>query len=302
MHVIATLEHAAFLQDHRIPHTLVDSHGLPLDIVGEPPAGALAVWASFSLTRSGFRRVMNAWGNRVRWVHSDAAGTDHLDLPDDSELPLRVTSAHEAQTRGVAEWVVASILWDAKDLASYQRRSDAGVWQPGGRSTTVQGRTVAFLGTGAILQHCLPALHGLGLSVVGCNTGPYPVEGVTVLTFREWVAALRQASWVVVAVPLTEDTEGLVDLGVLANLDQACLINVGRGKVVAKGAIREALRQGWLRSAVLDVHRVEPLPSDDPLWRDERVLVLPHDTWRTDGLRHSRELSFLGKYRSLVAE
>jgi phosphoglycerate dehydrogenase-like enzyme len=298
MHVIATLEHAGFLTERVIPHVAVTSDGYPVEGTRDA-SGPVAVWWSFSMTAAGRRRVFDRYRDRIVWVHSDAAGVDHL-----APLPPRaaVTSAHAAQTRGVAEWVLAAMLWDTKDMAAYQRRSDSGLWQPGGTATGLSGRRAAFFGTGAITQRVLPALLALDVDAVGTNETGTQVHGMTTLPFREWVGWLRTCRWLVIAAPLTDDTEHAIDLGVLSNLDGACLINVGRGRIVAPGAIEEALRQGWLHSAVLDVHDPEPLPATSPLWTDDRVLVLPHDTWRTDGLRHSRQQAFLAEYRRRIAD
>src|SRR6185503_6017170 len=88
--------------------------------------------------------------------------------------------------------------------------------------------------------------------------------------------AVASADWLILTLPLTRETRGLVDARVLSACRGAVLINAGRGAVVDEAAIPEALNNGWLRGAALDVFAVEPLPVDSPLWSDPRVIISPH--------------------------
>jgi phosphoglycerate dehydrogenase-like enzyme len=84
------------------------------------------------------------------------------------------------------------------------------------------------------------------------------------------------AQWIVLTLPLTPATRGLVSRALMARCRGAVLLNAGRGAVVEERAIPEALDRGWLRGAALDVFAMEPLPADSPLWSDTRVMVSPH--------------------------
>ncbi len=94
------------------------------------------------------------------------------------------------------------------------------------------------------------------------------------------VSALKDmaavADWLIVTLPLTAETEGLINRDVMMACRGAVLLNAGRGAVVEEGAIVEALDNGWLRGAALDVFETEPLPVDSPLWQDQRVMISPH--------------------------
>jgi len=89
-------------------------------------------------------------------------------------------------------------------------------------------------------------------------------------------ALAPSAQWLIVALPLTEQTFHLIDRTVLSAPRGAVLVNVGRGPVVDEAALREALDQGCLSGAALDVFEVEPLPAESPLWEDSRVVITPH--------------------------
>jgi phosphoglycerate dehydrogenase-like enzyme len=92
----------------------------------------------------------------------------------------------------------------------------------------------------------------------------------------ELSAWVSRADWLVLMLPLTDATRGLISRDVLAHARGAVLINAGRGAVVDESAIPDALGAGWLRAAALDVFDREPLPESSPLWSDPRVIVSPH--------------------------
>ena len=89
------------------------------------------------------------------------------------------------------------------------------------------------------------------------------------------------ADWLIVTVPLTSDTRGLIGRDVMRACRGAVLINAGRGAVVDEAVIPEALDNGWLSGAILDVFTVEPLPASSPLWDDPRVIISPHSSGPT---------------------
>jgi phosphoglycerate dehydrogenase-like enzyme len=84
------------------------------------------------------------------------------------------------------------------------------------------------------------------------------------------------AEWLILTLPLTPDTAGLVGETVLSACRGAVLLNAGRGAVVQEALLPRALAEGWLRGAALDVFEVEPLPERSPLWDDPRVMISPH--------------------------
>jgi len=91
---------------------------------------------------------------------------------------------------------------------------------------------------------------------------------------------LGQSDFVVIAAPLTPETDGLIDAGALAAMKpRAWLINVARGRLVDEGALVRALRQGRIGGAVLDTFREEPLPPDSPFYDLPNVIVTPHTAW-----------------------
>jgi phosphoglycerate dehydrogenase-like enzyme len=110
-------------------------------------------------------------------------------------------------------------------------------------------------------------------------------EGLEVLGGPEALPRLLDMSdFVVLAVPLTPETEGIIDAEALAAMHRgAYLINIARGRLVDEHALERALREGRLGGAVLDTFREEPLPPDSPLWNVPNLIVTPHTSWSTGG-------------------
>jgi glyoxylate/hydroxypyruvate reductase A len=142
---------------------------------------------------------------------------------------------------------------------------------------------VGILGLGVLGMNCARSLSSVGFTVVGwsksrkeeldfpCYAGPAELD-----QFKQ------QADIIVLLLPLTEETENLVDENFLATVKKgAALINVGRGKLVVDNALIEALDAGLLRHAILDVFRTEPLPVDHPFWDHPKITVTPHNSSST---------------------
>ena len=105
-----------------------------------------------------------------------------------------------------------------------------------------------------------------------------------------------------VALPLVDETHGLISADVIANMRESALfVNVGRGELVDQPALTAALRDGHLGGAGLDVFTPEPLPADDPLWDLPNVIVTPHSSGTSDGTEHRAALVFLDNLERLTS-
>jgi phosphoglycerate dehydrogenase-like enzyme len=220
----------------------------------------------------------------LRVLQSDSAGVDWL-------LPVVPDGTTVCDARGVhdvpvSEWVLAAILADRKGIAAARDAQRDGEWhreRPGGRGPAearaaelevldLEGATVLILGYGSIGAAVERRLEPFGVEVLrvarSAREGVHPLSGLEEL--------LPAADIVVVLLPLTEETRGLVGARVLERLsDGALLVNAGRGPVVDTDALLAELRAGRLR-AVLDVTDPEPLPSGHPLWAAPGTLITPH--------------------------
>jgi phosphoglycerate dehydrogenase-like enzyme len=127
--------------------------------------------------------------------------------------------------------------------------------------------------------------------------------GFSTVPATRWRETLPGADWLLLACPLTPQTEGMVDAQALALLPaHAQLVNVSRGEIVDQPALIEALRSGRLAGAFLDVFAKEPLPSDSPLWSLPNVIVTPHSAGLSDGNAARVRRMFLDNLRRWRAD
>lgn len=236
---------------------------------GELPVEILD--AEFLVASSGDRRLRELLSrmSALRVIQTLSAGVDWL-LP---LLPKGVTLCDASGTRDVpvAEWVLATILASTKALPELRDRQGERRWD-WRRSRELEGRTVLILGYGAIG------------AAVEARLAPFGVELIRVArraracvhSVDELGELLGLADVLVVLLPLTPATTGLLDADLLARLRPgALLVNAARGRILDTQALLELLQAGRVRAA-LDVTDPEPLPADHPLWDAPGVLITPH--------------------------
>jgi len=214
----------------------------------------------------------------LRLVQTLESGVDWL-LP---ALPDHVTlcNAKGAHDAAVAEWIVAVVLAMQRRLpdhliAQRERRwrdvVGGAEWQPP-YSGDLEGSKVLIVGYGSIGEATERRLKPFDVAVTRVARGRRP--GVSPVS--ELPRLIPSADVVIILLPLTPSTAGLIDADLMGRMKQgALLVNAGRGGVVDQHALLDLLRQGRLRAA-LDVTDPEPLPSDDPLWTTPNVLLTPH--------------------------
>lgn len=231
-------------------------------------------WAE---TYIGFRRPPGATSlGNVRWVHCTGAGVDAWMSPEISRDVI-LTRTPESFGPAIAEWAVSRVLAFQQQLADVMQAQRERKWAP--REIHPVGGTRALLvGTGDVGSTVARQLAALGVHVTGVSrtgrsdepafSAVYPVDALPHL--------VGDAQWIVLTLPITPATRGLLSRDILSRCRGAVLLNAGRGAVVDEAALYEAMEQGWLRGAALDVFETEPLPESSPLWTDRRVMVSPH--------------------------
>jgi phosphoglycerate dehydrogenase-like enzyme len=193
------------------------------------------------------------------------------------------------RTRGlhnlpVSEWVMLQLLAVTKRLPELVVAQHEGKWRPVEIPVTIQGRTMGIVGYGEIGQTLAVRARAFGLRVVGTRRHPQPAAELDALyPPDELDRLLAESDYVVILTPLTPETRGLIGAAQLRQMKpEAWLINVARGEVVQEEALLQALRDGSIAGAALDVFAQEPLPPDSPLWKLPNVLITPH----SGGVRH----------------
>lgn len=213
--------------------------------------------------------------DRLRWVHAASVGVDRLTCPELASVTL--TNSRGVFDTAIAEWVLAVALAHVKGLPDTWARQRAGTWSH--RITgRLAGQRAAVVGTGSIGQAIAARLTRLDVHVtlVGRRQGEHPEFG-PIASSDDLAAVAKDVDLLVLAAPLTPATTALVDAEVLAALGpRGFVVNVGRGPTVVESDLIDALRDGRIAGAALDVFEVEPLPVDSPLWSLPNVLVSPH--------------------------
>lgn len=210
----------------------------------------------------------------VSWVQLASAGVEsaiELGLVDSTR---RWTSATGLYGARVAEHAVALILAAAKRLPQAARRSE---WQAA-RVDLLEGATVGVVGAGGIGLETLRRLEPFGLRRIALTRSGRRVGEADVWLGPDGLdRLLDESDYVVLAAPLTAETEHLVGRAELERIGpRGCLVNVARGRLVDTEALVDVLAAGLLGGACLDVVDPEPLPPGHPLWRFENVLITPH--------------------------
>lgn len=219
---------------------------------------------------------------RLRWLQAQQAGPPPgFYYPELVAHPVVVTNMRDTYTDHVATHTVALVLALCRGLPRYVRDQQTATWNPDWDPEAILSlseATALIVGVGALGTEIGRLLSAFGVEVTGVDVRPQARPGfVEVLPVDALDEQLPAADLVILTVPHTPDTEGMIDARRLELLKaSAFFVNVGRGPTVQLDALDAALAAGQLRGAALDVFETEPLPADHPLWRRPDVLITPH--------------------------
>lgn len=217
---------------------------------------------------------------RVRWVHSLRAGVEKVLFPELIASPVIFTNGRGAYKRQLADFVIAAILFFAKDLRRMITRQEAGLWAPFDPED-VEGTVLGVVGYGEIGRACAERARCFGMKILGLRRRPELSEGDTlpgeIFGPNHLREMLSKCDYVLLAMPNTTATRHLIGKAEIDSMKPtAVLINVGRGSVVDERALADALEGNRIRGAALDVFEAEPLPSGHPFYRLKNLLLAPH--------------------------
>ena len=224
----------------------------------------------------------------LRAIFSIGAGVDHLfQDPSVPDVPI-VRVVADNLSRHMTEYVVWRVLDHHRQGALYRAQQARKVWHEP-QQRVAHDISVGIMGLGQLGRAAANALLGLGFCVNGWTRRETQAEGVS--TFHGeagLIPFLNATDILVVLLPLTPDTQGIVTYDLLRELRRrnglggSVLINAGRGKLQRDADILRALDDGTLKEASLDVFETEPLPEASPLWNHPKVFVTPHAAATSD--------------------
>ncbi|MGE0559275.1 MAG: D-2-hydroxyacid dehydrogenase [Burkholderiales bacterium] len=254
------------LADHFELHGVKREDKPPEDII--PRVEVLAGWK-----HGGYLARMP----KLRWIQAMTAGVEAwVDAPgllDDVIL----CCARGSHRHSMSENILGALFHLTKPCAAVALDQKQSRWTRR-QSTLLAGQTLGILGLGAIGQELARKAAALEMRVIGTKRTPTPVPHVEqVYSGEQTDEVLRQSDFVVLLMPVTPETENFINTTRLKMMKPtAWLLNFGRGPLIVDADLIAAVKGKTIAGAVLDVFREEPLPSSDPFWTTENILVLPH--------------------------
>jgi phosphoglycerate dehydrogenase-like enzyme len=230
---------------------------------------------------------------KLKWIHSTAAGVAQLMYPELRESGVLVTNPSGIFSVPMAEHTMGLLIALARHFPDCVRHMDRAhwgqqeIWDKPQRLTELNGKLLLIVGFGSIGHELARRAKAFDMRVWGVSRSgkgdAAPAERIVpVSELRE---VLPHADYVVISAPETPETKHLIGAPELARMKPgARLINVARGTLVDEAALIQALNEGRLGGAALDVTEIEPLPPDSPLWKTPNLLITPHTSAISDRL------------------
>lgn len=236
-----------------------------------------------------FERLDISKLKRLKWIQLSSIGIDQVPKAKVLEHGITVTNNRSGYSIPMGEWIVMKILELMKNSKDFYHKQEKRKWQMDTSLLELYEKTVCFVGTGSIASEAAKRLQGFDANVIGINTTGRKVQYFdSCYPMSELDSVLKQSDVVVLSIPYTKETHHLINEEKLGSFKKgACLVNISRGSVIEEAALIEALRNGNLRGAALDVFEEEPLREDDPLWQLDNVIITPHNSWISE-MRNER--------------
>lgn len=214
----------------------------------------------------------------LKFINVAFTGVDHVDLAAAKEMGVKVSNASGYSTQSVAELALGMMLSLLRNVPQVEERCRAGKTKDGLVGTELRGKTVGIVGAGAIGQNTGRLCKAFGCKVIAYNHRPKQAAEGTIDEFVDLDTLTRESDIISLNCPLNDSTRGMFDFGRIAMMKKtAILINVARGPVVDSRALADALNEGRIAGAGIDVFETEPpLDVNHPLLYTPNTIVTPH--------------------------
>ncbi len=220
---------------------------------------------------------------KLVWIHSPFVGVDSLLIDDVRKSDVTVTCSRGIHASQASDHVFALILAFARKLPELFEDQKRRKWKPRHPFPfepldELRGKTLGIIGLGSIGREVARKGKCFGMKVIGVKNTRSPSEHVDEVYSPENLdRVLDQSDFLVICVPLTKETTGMIGERELRKMKRTSyLINIARGGIVDENALIKALRNGWIAGVALDVAEHEPLPEDSELWDFDNVIITPH--------------------------
>jgi len=238
------------------------------------------IFIGFSIRQKQF-----SLAQKLRWIHSTASGVAQLTYPELRNSGVVVTNAGGVHKIPMAEHTLGTLIAlarrfpDSLRAQNKRRWAQQDLWDAKVRPREMKGSVLLFVGFGSIGQEVAKRAKPLGMKIWAVTRSGQDKSDLADRVFRanELEKALREADFVVLAAPETNDTHHLMGAQQFALMKPtAYLVNVARGSLVHEAALIDALKRNVIAGAAIDVADTEPLPPRSPLWKADNLFVTPH--------------------------
>ena len=231
--------------------------------------------------------------SNLRYIQLTSAGFDRVPMDYVKEHRITIHNARGVYSVPMAELVIAGVLHLIKEMADFYKNQKNHLWEKNWGIRELAGKTVTIIGCGSVGTACAKRFKAFETTVIGVNVTVKESNYYDTITeINKLDEILGISDIVVIAVPLTEATKGLINSARIRNMKKgAILVNVARGAVVVTEDLVAALNNKKVGGAVLDVFENEPLNEDNPLWEMSNVIITPHNSFVGEG--NNKRLSSL---------
>lgn len=228
----------------------------------------------------------------LKWIQLSSIGIDQI--PKDIVLKrgITVTNNKSGYSIPIGEWIVLKTLELYKNSRKFYKNQEGKIYKLDTSLLELYNKTILFIGTGSIAVEAAKRFSGFGVKIIGINTSGRNVEYFDeCYPLEKLNDVLNSADVVVLSIPSTDKTYHLIDKERLKLFKRSSfLINISRGNIIKEPDLIDALKEGIISGAALDVFENEPLSIDSPLWELENVIITPHNCWISE-MRNERRFS-----------
>ena len=214
----------------------------------------------------------------LRYIQLTSAGYDRIPMDEVERRHIEIHNARGVYSIPMAEFAIAGVLDLYKDMAYFREQQKRHEWSKNRSIRELAGSKVLIIGCGSVGTECAKRFKAFDCRVIGIDI--YVRDDCNydaIKELQELQAEVKDADVMVLTLPMTEDTRGLIDREILGFF-KGILVNIARGGVVDQKALEE-----WNGSAVLDVFEEEPLEESSPLWERDNMIVTPHNSFVGSG-------------------
>lgn len=222
----------------------------------------------------------------LRYIQLTSAGYDRIPMEEITKHGIEIHNARGVYSIPMAEFAIAGVLDLYKSMGQFREQQKRHSWVKNRRLRELYGSRVIIVGCGSVGTECAKRFRAFGCEVVGVDE----LAGTSKILMQQkdfdmivspvqLDEVLVQADVVILTLPLTDYTRGMIDKRRLQIMGENCiLVNVSRGAVVDHGALEK-----WNGLAVLDVFEKEPLDQNNPIWEKENMIITPHNSFVGNG-------------------